>query len=65
MKVLIITYDLSDPGKNYEALLKRIKGYTAWARLGGSSYLIGTTQTPEQVRDDLLKALASISMTAQ
>jgi len=57
MKILIITYDLISPGQNYEKLLRKIKAYRAWARLGGSSYLIATDSTVVQVRDNLLTVL--------
>ena len=43
-KALIVTYDLSNPGRNYEALLRKIKTYKNWARLGGSSYIIMVDQ---------------------
>jgi hypothetical protein len=56
-RVLIITYDLVNPGQNYQALLQAIKASPTWARLGGSSYLIFTEQTPVQVRDDLMRVL--------
>lgn len=56
-KVLIISYDLVNPGQNYESLLKLIKSYQLWARLGGSAYLIATDETPVQVRDHLRTAL--------
>lgn len=59
MKTLIITYDLTEPGQNYEKLLKKIKSYSSWARLGGSSYLILTNSTVVQVRDDLKTVLDS------
>jgi hypothetical protein len=52
-KVLIITYDLSAPGRNYEDLLKQIKSYSSWAKLCESSYLILTSKTPVEVRDHL------------
>ena len=57
MKVLIITYDLINPGKNYEDLLKEVKRANSWARLGGSSYLIYTDKTVVQERDRLQKVL--------
>jgi len=57
MKILIVTYDLIDPGQNYEKLLQKIRAYEIWARLGGSSYLIVTDSSPVQVRDDLSSAL--------
>ena len=56
-RVLNITYDLRNPGQNYEMLLQRIKKYPSWARLGGSSYLIFTDNSPQQVRDYLLPVL--------
>jgi hypothetical protein len=56
-KVYIVTYDLSNPGRNYENLLKRIKTYSGWARLGGSAYLISTDQNTVQIRDYLTPAL--------
>jgi hypothetical protein len=56
-RVYIVTYDLSNPGRNYESLLKRIKAYGAWARLGGSSFLVLTVETATQVRDNLTPAL--------
>lgn len=56
-RVLMISYDLVNPGQNYEPLLKRIKAYPGWARLGGSAYLISTDATPVQVRDNLAQVL--------
>jgi hypothetical protein len=56
-QMLIVSYDLANPGQNYENLVKKIKAYSAWARLGGSAYLIVTDATPVQVRDDLKQAL--------
>jgi len=56
-QVLIVSYDLVDPGQNYEQLIKLIKSYPSWARLGGSAYLIYTAMTTVQVRDHLQQAL--------
>lgn len=56
-KAYIITYDLSNPGQRYEALLKKIKAYPKWARLGGSSYIIVTPQDHVQIRDNLKTVL--------
>jgi len=52
-KVLIISYDLNKPGQNYETLIQRIKALGAWAKLGGSAYLVFTEYNPVQVRDHL------------
>lgn len=58
-QVLIVSYDLSNPGQNYERLIKLIKSYPSWARLGGSAYLIYTDVTPVEVRDHLVTVLDS------
>ena len=57
MSIMIVTYDLMNPGQNYEALLKRIREYQKWAKLGYSTFLIATEQTPVQVRDYLGQAI--------
>ena len=56
-QVLIVCYDLVNAGKNYEALIKKIKAYPGWARLGGSAYLIKTDETPVRVRDILKEVI--------
>lgn len=56
-RVLIVSYDLVNPGQNYEQLLQRIKAYSDWARLGGSAYLIWTSSDPQDVRDYLMVPL--------
>jgi len=56
-RAYIISYDLSKPGQNYEALLKKIKTHHAWARLGGSAYIVLSDNTAAQIRDDLTQAL--------
>jgi len=56
-RVLIVTCDLGNPQRNYEEFLRLIKTYPGWARLGASSYLISTTDTPAAVRDHLGHAL--------
>ena len=55
----IITYDLSKPGRNYEEVLSIIKDYPLWAKLGGSSYIIMTEETPAQIRDKIIRVLDS------
>jgi CRISPR-associated endonuclease Cas2 len=52
MAMLLVTYDLNKPGKDYNDVLKTIKSYS-WARLSESSYAIKTEQTPQQVFDKL------------
>ncbi len=52
MAVLLVTYDLNKPGKDYDDLLKTIKSHS-WARLSESSYAIQTNQGPQQVINKL------------
>lgn len=55
----IISYDLSEPGQNYESVINIIKSYSGWARLGGSAYVIITDKSAVEVRDKLLKVMDS------
>lgn len=55
--IYLISYDLRNPGQNYENLLARIKKLGGWARLGGSAYLVSCQNTAAQVRDYLVAAL--------
>ena len=48
----IITYDLRKPGTNYDGLIARIKQYTH-CKLTESCWLVSTTWTTAQIRDDL------------
>ena len=59
MKTLIVSYDLHRPEQNYDKLLQKIRAYGSWAKLGGSAYLIITSQTVTQVRDNLGSVLDS------
>jgi hypothetical protein len=58
-KVFIVSYDLSDPGRDYNELIRRIKSYGGWAKLGGSAYLVATDKTAVEIRDHLKVALDS------
>lgn len=57
MNTYIISYDLINPGQNYESLIKKIRSYHSWARLGGSAYIIASDEDVVTVRDKLLKVL--------
>ena len=56
-RVLIVSYDLSQPGRNYEQVVKLIKAEGSWARIGGSAYLVYTEAAPKDVRDRVKQAL--------
>ena len=55
----IVSYDLNTPGQNYESILKVIKNYSGWARLGGSSYIILADETADQIRDSISNEMDS------
>lgn len=52
MPVLLVTYDLNRPGKDYSNLLSAIKKFS-WARLSESSYAVATSLSPQAVFDRL------------
>ena len=53
MSVLLITYDLNSPGKNYDDLIEAFK-VNPWARLSESCYAISTEKKPSQIYDELI-----------
>ena len=59
MQVVLITYDLSSPGQNYQGLLERIKSHDSWARLSESSYAVYTSKTAIDVYSGLSDVLDS------
>ena len=59
MTTYIITYDLSAPGRNYDELYKRIRGYKDYAHITESSWAVKTDGTAVDVRDNLAGAMDS------
>lgn len=57
MSTYIVTYDLKNPENNYEDLIKKIRSYKSWARLGDSSYVISTKQSVISIRNKLSDVL--------
>lgn len=51
--IYIVAYDLIEPGQHYEPLIKKIKEYDGWAKLGYSCFLIKTDKAATDVRDEL------------
>ena len=58
--IYIVSYDLIEPGQNYEQLLTLIKAERAWARLGGSAYLVDSDAPAVDLRDKYRKAIDGI-----
>lgn len=59
MNTYIVSYDLSEPGQNYENVLKAIKKHSGWARLGGSAYVVLSDNSTVEVRNAIATALDS------
>ena len=57
MDVFLVTYDLDSPGQNYDALIKRIKGYPDWAKISDSSWCIWSATQSVAIRDNLKTCL--------
>ena len=57
--IYIVSYDLCEPGQKYENLLDLIKSAPAWARLGGSAYLVDSDESAVELGDKYKRALDS------
>jgi hypothetical protein len=58
-QVLIIWFELENPAANHAQFLNKIKSQYGWARLGNTSYLVTTSVSPLELRDNLAKSLRS------
>jgi hypothetical protein len=54
--VLIVAYDLHNPGRDYPAIEKVLKSATAWAHPQGSVWFLDTLDDCSVWRDRLMKA---------
>jgi len=52
MSIYIVSYDLVDQ-KNYEVLISKIKKYGAWAKPLESFWLVKTSDSASEIRDNL------------
>ena len=59
MACYIVSYDLRDPGRNYNDLYERLKSYSKWAKLTESTWAIVTGQSAVEIRDYLKYVLDS------
>lgn len=57
MATQLITYDLSQPGRDYAKLIAAIKRYPGWCGVTESTWLIKTTESTEAVRDALVRVV--------
>ncbi|WP_127575271.1 CRISPR-associated protein Cas2 [Paenibacillus barengoltzii] len=52
-KSYLISYDLIAPGRNYDKLFEAIKAYPKWAKLLESVWVIKSSRSAAEVRDNL------------
>jgi len=55
MSIYTISYDLSNPGRDYESLSNAIKSYGNWWHQSGSVWLISSDTVSSSVIRDYLK----------
>jgi hypothetical protein len=46
---LFISYDLYEPGQNYEAVIEKIKSFGSWAKVQKSVWYIKTNYSAQQI----------------
>jgi hypothetical protein len=59
MAVLLVSYDLTAPGRNYDDLIEAIKSHNGWAHPLKSVWFVSTQLTPAQLRDELKATMDS------
>jgi hypothetical protein len=59
MKTLLVGYDLNKPGKNYDALIDRLKEHGTWWHNLDSTWLVRTNLTVVELRDVLADLIDS------
>lgn len=59
MSTYIVTYDLHTAGQNYDCIIKKLKTYPAWFHMQASVWIIVSTSTSTQIRDQLAGCLDS------
>ena len=59
MAAYMVTYDLSQPGRDYSGLCERIKAISGtWALIAESSWIVvSTARSAAAIRDDLIQAV--------
>ena len=57
MANLFISYDLYQPGQNYETVIATIKKFGSWAKVQQSLWYINTNQSCEQVAKTIWRVM--------
>jgi len=56
-KVYNVSYDLNNPGQNYETLIEEIKKSPGYCKILKSTWLISTSEDARQLGERLLKKM--------
>lgn len=55
--IYLINYDLHNPGKNYDSLIRAIQSYSDWAKISRSCWMVRCDFTATEIRDHLMQHL--------
>lgn len=53
MTAYLVAYDLHTRGQNYDCLYEKLKAYGTWCHIQDSVWVVVTTLTASQIRDQL------------
>lgn len=59
MSAFIVTYDLHQQGQNYTCIINKLKAYPTHWHMQGSVWIVVTTQSAVEIRDNLKTCLDS------
>lgn len=57
MAAYIVAYDLKKVGQNYSCITKKLEAYPTHWHMQGSVWIIESTKTATQIRDELIACL--------
>ena len=59
MTAYLISFDLNNPGQNYDDIDNAIKAYGTWCKIVTTTYVIVSEKSAKEIRDDLQKHIDS------
>jgi CRISPR/Cas system-associated endoribonuclease Cas2 len=59
VSTLLVGYDLNRPGQNYADLTKFLKSHTTWCHPVDSTWLVVTSKTTSELRDEIKRFIDS------
>lgn len=59
LNLYMICYDLNSPGQDYAGLYEKIKSYSTWWHHLDSTWIVKTSDTAVQIRDELSQHIDS------